>query len=127
MVSSYSYTIPSHLCFFVCRTLSSAACIISEKKNVHHSIISGLDSHDEVEYIAAIYAANRFAAVSKSFAVSIYDKLAEMIENLETPVDMKVKLIAIFQHMHHDPATTLKVCLLHQNYSILVINSFFCH
>ena len=47
------------------RTLGSAACIISERKNVHHSIITSLDSHDIVELEAAIYAASLFAAKSK--------------------------------------------------------------
>jgi integrator complex subunit 7 len=41
------------------------ACIIPERKNVHHSIMNGLDSHDSVELEAAIVAAKRFAAESK--------------------------------------------------------------
>ena len=32
-----------------------------------------------------------------------------MIEGLATPVDMKLKLIPIFQHMHHDAATAGRV------------------
>ena len=47
------------------RTLGSVACIISERKNVHHSIINSLDSHDAVELEAAIYAATLFASKSK--------------------------------------------------------------
>ena len=47
------------------RTLSHAAHIISERKNVHHSIINGLDSHDAVEQEAAIFAAFCFAGQSK--------------------------------------------------------------
>jgi len=50
---------------FINRTLGSIACIIAERKNVHHSIISSLDSHDNVELEAAIYAASLFAAKSK--------------------------------------------------------------
>jgi len=49
----------------LCRTLGSIACIISERKNVHHSIIVSLDSHDNVELDAAIYAASLFAVKSK--------------------------------------------------------------
>jgi hypothetical protein len=41
------------------------SCIISERKNVHHSILMSLDSHDSVELEAAIYAASLFAAKSK--------------------------------------------------------------
>jgi len=57
----------------MCRTLGSIACIIAERKNVHHSIISSLDSHDNVELEAAIYAASLFAAKSK--CVEIYAPL----------------------------------------------------
>ncbi|ESP02279.1 hypothetical protein LOTGIDRAFT_91873, partial [Lottia gigantea] len=91
------------------RTLGSIAGIISEKKNVHHSITMSLDSHDTVEVEAAIFAANHFSAVSKVFAAGICNKLAEMISGLATPVDMKLQLILIFQHMHHDITTAAKV------------------
>lgn len=33
------------------------------------------------------------------------DKISEMIKGLETPLEMKLKLIPIFQHMHHDAQT----------------------
>ncbi|XP_071963479.1 integrator complex subunit 7-like [Antedon mediterranea] len=91
------------------RVLGGIAPIIAERKNVHHSIRSGLDSHDKVELEAAIFAANRFAEQSKVFAVGICNKLSEMIEGLATPVEMKLKLIEIFEHMHHDGASAFKV------------------
>jgi integrator complex subunit 7 len=47
------------------RTLGSIACIISERKNAHHSVVNGLDSHDAVEVDAAIFAADKFSAKSK--------------------------------------------------------------
>jgi len=59
----------------LCRTLGSIACIIAERKNVHHSIISSLDSHDNVELEAAIYAASLFAAKSKYTWLFIYTPL----------------------------------------------------
>ncbi len=49
----------------VCRTLGSFAGILADKKNVHHSISGGLDSHDLVEQEAAISAAVQYAAQSK--------------------------------------------------------------
>ena len=45
----------------------------------------------------------------RTFATGIFNKLAEMIQGLVTPVDMKIKLIPVFQHMHHDANTTVKV------------------
>ena len=45
----------------------------------------------------------------RSFAGSICQKLASTIQGLETPVDVKLKLIPIFQNMHHDAQTVAKV------------------
>ncbi|XP_074898820.1 integrator complex subunit 7 isoform X1 [Buteo buteo] len=84
------------------RMLGSMASIIPERKNAHHSIRQSLDSHDNVEVEAAIFAAANFSAQSKDFAAGICNKISEMIQGLATPVDLKLKLIPILQHMHHD-------------------------
>ncbi|XP_058525143.1 integrator complex subunit 7 [Ochotona princeps] len=84
------------------RMLGSLASIIPERKNAHHSIRQSLDSHDNVEVEAAVFAASNFSAQSKDFAVGICNKISEMIQGLATPVDLKLKLIPILQHMHHD-------------------------
>lgn len=84
------------------RMLGSMASIIPERKNAHHSIRQSLDSHDNVEVEAAVYAAASFAAHSKDFAAGICNKIGEMIQGLATPVDLKLKLIPTLQHMHHD-------------------------
>lgn len=47
------------------RTFGAVAAIIPERQQVHHSIRRSLDSHDNVEVEAAIYAATQFAAQSK--------------------------------------------------------------
>lgn len=47
------------------RTLGAVAGIIPERQQVHHSIRRSLDSHDNVEVEAAVYAAIQFAAQSK--------------------------------------------------------------
>lgn len=51
------------ICFS--RMLGSMASIIPERKNAHHSIRQSLDSHDNVEVEAAIFAAANFSAQSK--------------------------------------------------------------
>ncbi|XP_067845048.1 integrator complex subunit 7 [Heptranchias perlo] len=84
------------------RMLGSMASIIPDRKNAHHSIRQSLDSHDNIEVEAAIFAAAHFSAQSKDFAAGICNKIGEMIEGLATPVDLKLKLIPILQHMHHD-------------------------
>lgn len=48
-----------------CRMLGSMASVIPERKNAHHSIRQSLDSHDNVEVEAAIFAAANFSAQSK--------------------------------------------------------------
>ena len=52
-------------CFHSRRMLGSLASIIPDRKNAHHSIRQSLDSHDNVEVEAAIYAAASFSAQSK--------------------------------------------------------------
>ncbi|TWW68712.1 Integrator complex subunit 7 [Takifugu flavidus] len=86
------------------RMLGSLASIIPERKNAHHSIRQSLDSHDNIEVEAAIFAAASFSAQSKytDFAAGICNKVSEMIQGLDTPVDLKLKLIPMLQHMHHD-------------------------
>ena len=87
------------------RTLGAVASVIPERKQVHHNIRRALDSQDSVELRAAIYAASRFAARSKSFAVNMCEKISDMIRGYSTPPEMKLLLIPMFQHMHHDANT----------------------
>ncbi|RZF40032.1 hypothetical protein LSTR_LSTR002435 [Laodelphax striatellus] len=91
------------------RTLGSMAGIIPERQHVHHSIRRSLDSHDSVEVEAGIQAAMQFAAQSKSFALSMCNKISDMIQGIETPAHMKLQLIPILQHMHHDTSTAAMV------------------
>ncbi|BFZ07532.1 hypothetical protein BsWGS_10571 [Bradybaena similaris] len=97
------------------RTLGSVASIISEKQNVHHSVILCLDSHNAVEVEAAIFAAEKFCEKSKTFAANVCSKIGVMIAGLATPSEMKLKLITILQHMHHDTETATKAMDLCQS------------
>ena len=85
------------------------APIIPERKQVHHNIRQALDSQDSIEIRAAIYAASRFAARSKNFAVNMCEKISAMIKGYSTPPEMKLRLIPMFQHMHHDAITAQMV------------------
>lgn len=91
------------------RTLGSVARIIPERGQVHHSIRTSLDSHNSVEVKSAIYAAGQFAAQSKSFAVSMCSKISNMIRGISTDMVMKLALIPILKHMHHDTTTATMV------------------
>ena len=87
------------------RTLGAVASIIPERRQAHHNIRSALDSQDSIELRAAIYSASRFAARSKCFAVNMCEKISDMIKGYATPPEMKLRLIPMFQHMHHDANT----------------------
>uniref|UniRef100_A0A336MZS9 Integrator complex subunit 7 n=1 Tax=Culicoides sonorensis TaxID=179676 RepID=A0A336MZS9_CULSO len=91
------------------KTLGAVAGVIPEKQDVHHAIRRALDSHDTVEVEAAIQASVLFAAQSKTFAVSMCSKISSMIESLQTPISMKLKLIPVLRHMHHDASTAALV------------------
>ncbi|KAJ8921543.1 hypothetical protein NQ315_003163 [Exocentrus adspersus] len=91
------------------RIFGAVAAIIPERQQIHHSIRSSLDSHDSVEVEAAIYAAIQFAAQSKTFAISMCNKVSDMIQGQSTPANMKLQLIPILQYMHHDTNTASMV------------------
>ncbi|KAK9871145.1 hypothetical protein WA026_011427 [Henosepilachna vigintioctopunctata] len=91
------------------RTFGAVAAIIPERQQIHHSIRRSLDSHDNVEVEAAIYAAIQFAAQSKAFAVSMCNKVSDMIQGQSVPASMKLQLIPILQYMHHDTNTAAMV------------------
>lgn len=96
------------------RTLGAVSRVIPEKQQVHHALRRALDSHDTVEVEAAIYASGQFAAQSRSFAISMCAKISDMIESLQIPVPMKLQLIPVLRHMHHDANTAAlvkKLCL----------------
>uniref|UniRef100_A0A8C2QFP6 Integrator complex subunit 7 n=1 Tax=Cricetulus griseus TaxID=10029 RepID=A0A8C2QFP6_CRIGR len=84
------------------RRLGSLGSIPVRKNNAHHSIQESLDSHKNVLVEAAVFAAANFSAHSKDFAVGICNEINEMIQGLATPVDLKLQLVPILQHIHHD-------------------------
>ncbi|KAI8421437.1 hypothetical protein MSG28_009503 [Choristoneura fumiferana] len=82
------------------RTLGAVAGIIPERQNVHHAIRRGLDSHDNVEVEAAIYATTRFAAHSNTFAVAMCNKLSDMVECESTGAERRAKLVRALRTVH---------------------------
>lgn len=73
---------------------------------------TSLDSNDAVELEAAIYACSRLSAVSPAFAASICPIVAQKMNNLSTPVDIKLKLFSVFSNMTHDAQTACQVAFL---------------
>ena len=82
--------------------LGSMAVIIPERKQAHHSVRNALEHSQDsnnVEFQAAIFAAGKFAQQSENFSVNICSKITEMVRSHSTPLEMKLKLISIFQNM----------------------------
>ncbi|KAA0202962.1 hypothetical protein HAZT_HAZT007888, partial [Hyalella azteca] len=83
--------------------------VVGEAKQVQHLVRDALDASHSLELQAAIAAAEKYAAVSKTFAVSMCERLTQMLSALSTPVEVKLQLIKVFQHMHHDAETAATV------------------
>jgi integrator complex subunit 7 len=47
--------------------------------------------------------------LTRLFALSMCNKISDMIQGLATPAHMKLQLIPILQHMHHDTSTAAMV------------------
>ena len=89
------------------KILGLCAHITAENKQIHHCIKVGLVSHDAVEVKAAIFAVDRFTGVSVGFALSVWDKLLDMMTTTPTSAEMKLCLVPVLRHMHRD-TTVLK-------------------
>ncbi|KAF2367660.1 Armadillo-type fold [Trinorchestia longiramus] len=96
------------------RALGLLCGVVGEVRQVQHLVTDALHASHSLELQAAIAAAEKYAAVSKTFAVSMCERLTQMLSALSTPVEVKLQLIKVFQHMHHDAetaATVRGVCL----------------
>lgn len=56
------------------------------------------------EVQAAVFAADRLCASSPSFASTLATQVASLVYALETPAKLKVQLVALVRHFHHDAA-----------------------
>ncbi|PRP81983.1 armadillo-like helical domain-containing protein [Planoprotostelium fungivorum] len=91
------------------RTLGSLSFVLSDQINIHHSIRKCLQSHHQMELHSAIYVIDRLCATSSNFAQTILPKITEMIRDLQTDPNTKLRLIRIYRHMHSSPEAA-EVC-----------------
>ena len=47
--------------------------------------------------------------IKRSFAASLFTRISEMIEDIESPLERKMKLIPLLVHMHHDTSLSAQV------------------
>ena len=102
------------------RVLGHISCIIPERKNAHHCIHRSFDSNYKEEVIAAIFAAKCFCEHSQTFCAGVCSRLIEMIQEISTPIEIKLKLLAVFEHMGHDPETAIQV----KNFCVNMLHNY---
>eukprot|EP01134_Creolimax_fragrantissima_P000614 CFRG0614T1 len=85
------------------RLYGALAVVAADSKQIHHSVLTSLDSPDKQEVQAAIFAANRMCEESKTFAIALLRKVVNLMERLESPPDTKLLLIPLIGHMYHSP------------------------
>ncbi|CAO3676051.1 unnamed protein product [Umbelopsis vinacea] len=91
------------------RMLGCMSMIIPEKLDVHHGVVQRLEqATDKPEMEAAIWAADRFCAVSHRFLMVMCSKIEVMIASSSLPPDVRTPLFRILRHMHVDIALTKK-------------------
>ena len=91
------------------RVIGAIAPIIAERKSVHHKVRCSLDSQDQVELLAGIFAAKKLAATSSTFATDMCACVLERVTNPATSLPVKLRLVPILQHMHHSADTAALV------------------
>ena len=60
----------------------------------------------------------------RTFAVNMCERLTQMLSALSTPVKVKLQLIEVFQHMHHDAETAAQVTTFPLHIMLLVFSFF---
>ncbi|KAI8991463.1 hypothetical protein BDF20DRAFT_904109 [Mycotypha africana] len=85
------------------RVFGCMSVISSNNLDVHYGIIQQMElATDRIELEAAIWAADQICARSKTFPSVIFPKIVEKLQNPNTPLEIKTKIIKIFRHMHQD-------------------------
>lgn len=85
------------------RVLGCMSMIIAEKLDVQFGIIQRLElATDRIELEAAIWAGDQICARSARFSSVIFPKVADKLEKMDTPLDIKLRAVKIFRHMHTD-------------------------
>ncbi|KAJ3171757.1 hypothetical protein HDU87_008299 [Geranomyces variabilis] len=75
---------------------------------VHHGVRLLLDSKEPMELGAALFAADRIAFRSKTFAVNHMEKLRAIMEDREIDSMAKNNVIKVYRHMYHTPQLVAK-------------------
>ncbi|VDK67051.1 unnamed protein product [Litomosoides sigmodontis] len=92
--------------------LAKLASVVAENKQVHHLVVTSIDSEEAQERLAAIVATEALVGVSRSFSQTVFEKLCvTFLSPLVSPM-AKIGLVGVFANMQADVEIVLKVFAL---------------
>ncbi|EJD76481.1 hypothetical protein LOAG_16605 [Loa loa] len=92
--------------------LAKLASVVAENKQVHHLIVTSIDSEEAQERLAATVATEAFVGVSRSFSQTVFEKLCvTFLSPLVSPTT-KIGLVGVFANMQADVEIIMKVFAL---------------
>ncbi|KAM3718923.1 Integrator complex subunit [Dirofilaria immitis] len=94
------------------QVLAKLASVVAENKQIHHLVVSSIDSEEAQERLSAIVATEAFVAVSRSFSQTVFEKLCiTFLSPLISPTT-KIGLVGVFANMQADVEIIMKVFAL---------------
>ncbi|XP_075244740.1 integrator complex subunit 7-like [Convolutriloba macropyga] len=91
------------------RQLGVFSSIGREKVSCHHFVKNALDSNDQVEVEAALFAAYQYSLASPMFSAMIISKIQALLDSVTCCPDHIVSLISILGNCGHDLESSSKV------------------
>lgn len=92
--------------------LAKFSSILAENKQVHHLIVTSIDSEEPQERAAAIVATNAYASVSKEFSHTAFEKLRVLLSSSAVSPAIQIRLVGVFASMNADVDVVMKLFAL---------------
>merc|ERR1712226_888159 len=99
------------------RQLGVFSSIGRDRVSCHHFVKNALDSNDQVEVEAALYAAKKYSLVSPMFSAMIVSKVQALLDSVNCCPDHIVSLITILGSCGHDLESSTKVLQVVTSYA----------
>jgi integrator complex subunit 7 len=90
------------------RALACMAELLIHNQRIHSDVRNALRSPNEIEQTACILCVQRLCQLSQAFASGAISLIGGLVIALETPLQQRLQLIPVLQHMDRDPRTVLQ-------------------
>jgi len=90
------------------RALACMAELLIHNQRIHSDVRNALRSPNEIEQTACILCVQRLSQLSQAFASGAVSLIGGLVIALETPLQQRLHLISVLQHMDRDPRTVLQ-------------------